>query len=93
MYGYYGSNTIEVDGLSDLTNALSGQQALNNVMILIIIAVAIVNLIAIKYFVRIAAQKQSDISSGVLWLIGLFTPFVVLPLLVVAMPDRSKRNN
>lgn len=72
------------------STVLGGLEAIGGMLIFVLIVAAVVNLVAISHFVRIAEEKKSDVSSGMLWFIGLFTPFVVLPLLVVAMPDHSK---
>lgn len=88
MYGSYSSSYSSLSGSSS-----SAAGSLGAFLFIVLLVVAVVNIMAIIKFVEIAKEKDPNVSGGLLWAIGLCTPFVVLPLLVIAMPNRRITNN
>ena len=58
-------------------------------LLLLLILLLVVWICSIYCCARIAQEKRSCISIGLLVFIGIFTPIVVLPIIVAALPDRG----
>lgn len=58
-------------------------------LLLLLLFIFAVWICSIYCCARIAQEKRSCISIGLLVFIGIFTPIVVLPIIVAALPDRG----
>lgn len=61
----------------------------STLLILLILILLAVWICSIYCCIRIAQEKKSCVSIGLLVFIGICTPILVLPVIVAALPDRG----
>ena len=76
---YYGSSSSD------------GGAGLLIIIFLVLLMFIPAYIVAINMFIEAAERKGNDVSTGMLWFVGIFLSPIVVGLYVAALPDLSKK--